>query len=258
MRYVRYHHSGEDRWGVLVGEDVIQPLDNRPYMGGRPRGTPLPLNAVKLLAPCEPTKIVAIGKNYQAHINEMEYVGPPKPTLFLMPSTALLHPDSTLVLPPKSLTKQVDYEGELALVISKKAAHIKPEDISEYVLGFTCFNDVTARDLQIEDGQWTRAKGLDGFAPVGPLVTDEVDPNNLRIRTRLNGKIVQDANTRDMIMPVADLVAFISEYITLLPGDVVVTGTPSGVGPMKGGDKVEISIEGIGLLRTFIEEREEA
>ena len=257
MGYIRYHHGDEDRWGVLVSDELIQPLDNRPYFGGKPRGNPLPVSAVTILAPCEPTKIVAIGKNYQDHIDEIKESGPPKPTLFLMPSTALLDPDSTLTLPSQSVTKRVDYEGELAVVIAKKASHIKAEDLADYVLGYTCFNDITARDLQKEDGQWTRAKGMDGFAPVGPIVTDEVNPDKLRLRTRLNGKIVQESSTSKMIMSVAELVAFISEYMTLLPGDVVVTGTPAGIGPLQGGDKVEVSIEGIGVLRTFIKEADD-
>lgn len=253
MRYVRYHHAEEDRWGILVKEDLIQPLDAEPYCDGQPRGNPLPLHAVKLLAPCLPSKIVAIGKNYQDHIDEMyEKEKPETPILFFMPSTALLRPEGTLHLPPTDLTKRVDYEGELALVIKKEAQAVSPQEAPDYVLGYTCLNDITARDLQKQDGQWTRAKGMDHFAPVGPVLTDEVDPNHLRLRTRLNGKIVQESSTDKMLFGVYELISFISHYVTLLPGDVVSTGTPAGVGPMKAGDKVEVSIEGIGVLRTHI------
>ncbi len=152
-------------------------------------------------------------------------------------------------MPPQSLSQRIDYEGELALVIGRKARHVSAEDAGKYILGYTCLNDVTARDLQKKDTQWTRAKGFDSFAPIGPVLTDEVDPSDLMIRTRLNGKIVQQSSTSDQIWPVNELIAFITEVMTLLPGDVVTTGTPSGVGPMQAGDLVEISIDGIGCLR---------
>lgn len=252
MRYVRYQNGGEDRWGFLVNDQLIQPLDGAPYEDGSPRGTPLPLNAVQLLAPCTPSKIVAVGKNYQDHIDEFDSERPANPILFIMPSTAVLAPDATLCLPPRSITEQVDYEGELAIVIGKKATRIKADQYADYVLGYTCLNDVTARDLQSKDGQWTRAKGMDQFAPVGPLVETELDPSDLQLRTRLNQTIVQESRTSLMIWKIPELLEFITAHITLLPGDVVATGTPAGVGPMKPGDRVEISIEGIGVLRTRI------
>lgn len=254
MRYVRYAHAGEKRWGILLSDELIQPLNAAPYAAGEPRGAPIPLGAVRLLVPCVPSKIVAVGKNYLDHIAELDSDNsrPENPILFLKPPTALLDPDTALRLPPAEITARVDYEGELALVIGKEAKDLEPDKIGEYVLGYTILNDVTARDLQQKDGQWTRAKGMDGFCPVGPVLTDEIDPTAVRLRTRLNGKIVQDASTSQMIWPVAELLSFITRHITLLPGDLVATGTPSGIGPMQSGDRVEISIEGIGCLRTTI------
>lgn len=248
MRYVRYAHGDLKLWGMLLTDDLIQPLTAAPYLHGVPLGQPVPLSAVRLLAPCEPGKIVAVGKNYRDHIKEFDSAVPETPILFIKPSTAVNDPDSPILL-PVSLSRQIDFEGELAVVISRKARKIKAADYADYVLGVTCLNDVTARDLQKQDGQWTRAKGFDGFAPIGPLVTDEVNPDNLTIRTRLNGKIRQESSTANLIWPVGALLEFITACMTLMPGDVVTTGTPSGVGPMQDGDDVAVSIEGIGVLR---------
>lgn len=254
MRYVRFSHGGEKRWGILLNDELIQPLDAAPYESGEARGVPIPLGAVTLHVPCIPTKIVAVGKNYLDHITELDSSStmPETPILFIKPTTALLDPDTQLQLPAQNITARVDYEGELALVIRRTAKNIAPGDADDYILGYTILNDVTARDLQQKDGQWTRAKGMDGFAPVGPVLTDEVDPADLRLRTRINGRIVQEAKTSQMIWPVRELVSFISRHMTLLPGDLIATGTPSGIGPMQAGDRVEISIEGIGCLRNEI------
>ncbi|HAL74798.1 MAG TPA: 2-hydroxyhepta-2,4-diene-1,7-dioate isomerase [Clostridiales bacterium] len=253
MRYVRFDDQGSASWGILINDDTIQPLSAAPYLGGSAQGRPVSLQSVRLLAPCEPSKIVAVGKNYHDHIQEFDSQVPETPILFLKPTTSLNDPFSPIKLPPQSLTSQVDYEGELALVIGRKACRVSAAESSDYVFGYTCLNDVTARDVQRQDGQWTRAKGMDGFAPVGPLLTDEVDPANLAIRTRLNGKIMQESSTSLLIWPVNELIAFISESMTVLPGDVITTGTPSGVGPMQAGDVVEVSIEGIGVLRNSVE-----
>lgn len=250
MRYVRFFFDNRPTWGILVQDELIQPLTAAPYLGGLPRGQAIPLQSVRLLAPCEPGKIVAVGKNYHDHIQEFDNDVPETPILFIKPSTAVNDPDSPIILPPASLAQRIDYEGELALVISRKASNVSAAQASGYILGYTCLNDVTARDIQRKDIQWTRAKGFDGFAPIGPVLTDEVDPANLIIRTRLNGKIMQQSSTGMLIWPVGELIAFISQAMTLLPGDVVTTGTPAGVGPMKDGDLVEISIEGIGSLRS--------
>lgn len=250
MRYVRFAREGQNCWGILVQDEVIQPLTAAPYLQGVPKGPTVTLQAVRLLAPCEPSKIVAVGKNYRDHVKEFDGTVPETPILFIKPSTSVNDPDGPIILPPASLAQRIDYEGELALVIGKRASRISAADAPGYILGYTCLNDVTARDIQKKDIQWTRAKGFDGFAPIGPLLTDEVDPDNLLIQTRLNGIIVQESSTSQLIWPVNELVAFISEAMTLLPGDVITTGTPAGVGPMQDGDRVEISIEGIGLLRS--------
>lgn len=252
MRYVRFEDQGKQFWGILINDDSIQPLSAAPYQGGVAKGQLLPLQSVRLLAPCEPSKIVAVGKNYHDHIREFDNEVPETPILFIKPTTCINDPFSPIILPPASLSSQVDYEGELALVISRKASRISAANAAGHILGYTCLNDVTARDIQRKDGQWTRAKAMDGFAPVGPVLTDEVDPDNLIIRTRLNGKIMQESSTSQLIWPVGELVAFISESMTLLPGDVITTGTPSGVGPMRAGDVVEVSIEGIGVLRNTV------
>jgi len=253
MRYVRFEDQGVPSWGILINDETIQPLSAAPYLGGTTRGQLVTLQAVRLLAPCEPGKIVAVGKNYHDHIQEFDSQVPETPILFLKPTTSLNDPFSPIKLPPQSLTSRVDYEGELALVIGRKAYRVSAAEASDYVFGYTCLNDVTARDVQRQDGQWTRAKGMDGFAPVGPLLTDEVNPANLTVRTRLNGKIMQESSTSLLIWPVNELIAFISESMTLMPGDVITTGTPSGVGPMQSGDVVEVSIEGIGVLRNPVE-----
>ncbi len=249
MRYIRFFHNEKAQWGILQNDELIQPLTAAPYNQGVPSGPQMPLQAVRLLAPCEPGKIVAIGQNYREHIRELGHSIPETPIIFIKPSTCVNDPDSPIIMPPQSLSQRIDYEGELALVIGRKARHVSAEDAGKYILGYTCLNDVTARDLQKKDTQWTRAKGFDSFAPIGPVLTDEVDPSDLMIRTRLNGKIVQQSSTSDQIWPVNELIAFITEVMTLLPGDVVTTGTPSGVGPMQAGDLVEISIDGIGCLR---------
>ena len=249
MRYVRFARDGNNAWGILLDDDRIQPLTAAPYADGIAKGLPVPLQAVRLLAPCEPSKIVAVGKSYHDHICEFDSLIPETPILFIKPSTSVNDPDSPIVFPARALSQRIDFEGELALVISQRACKVKAADAAKYILGYTCLNDVTARDIQKKDNQWTRAKGFDGFAPIGPLLTDEVNPDKLILRTRLNGKIMQETSTSQMIWPVGELIAFITSAMTLLPGDVVTTGTPAGVGPMQNGDLVEICIEGIGCLR---------
>lgn len=252
MRYVRFLTQDQCGWGILDHDDMIQPLTAAPYLDGAAAGQPVTLESVRLLAPCEPSKIVAVGKNYHDHIKEFDSVVPETPILFIKPSTSVNDPDSLIILPPAELSQQIDYEGELALVISRKASRISAADAGQYILGYTCLNDVTARDIQKKDNQWTRAKGFDGFAPIGPWLTNEVDPTNLKIQTRLNGKIMQESSTSQQIWPVNELVAFISQSMTLLPGDVITTGTPAGVGKMSAGDLIEIEIEGIGTLRNQV------
>jgi 2-keto-4-pentenoate hydratase/2-oxohepta-3-ene-1,7-dioic acid hydratase in catechol pathway len=189
---------------------------------------------------------VAVGVNYQDHAAEFKKDLPKEPLLFLKPSTAVLGPQEPIHLPSRS--RRVDYEAELAVVIRKRTSKIGPEETPDFILGYTCINDVTARDLQKEDGQWTRAKGFDTFAPLGPWIVTDLSPDNLKIESYLNGERRQSASTVQLIFKVPALVSFISQVMTLLPGDVIATGTPAGVGPMKSGDTIEVVIEGIGRL----------
>lgn len=249
MRYVRIDRSGSTCWGVIKGEDVLTltkpPYEELAYDGGR-----FPLRQCRLLAPCEPTKIVCVGKNYAQHAREMGSEPPNHPILFLKGPNTLNRPDGAVHAP--EFVGRLDYEGELAVVIRRHAKDVKAKNFSDYVLGYTCLNDVTARDVQQLDGQWTRGKSMDGFCPVGPLTTDEVDPAALTLITRLNGKQVQQEHTASLLTPIPQLLEFITTSMALEAGDVVATGTPSGVGSMIPGDRVEVEIEGIGILENHI------
>jgi 2-keto-4-pentenoate hydratase/2-oxohepta-3-ene-1,7-dioic acid hydratase in catechol pathway len=213
-------------------------------------GNTCELSQVKLLAPCLPSKIVGLGLNYRTHAEETNLSVPDAPLIFLKPSTAVVGPDDAIVLPRSS--GRVDYEGELGVVIGRKARDVPKDKAQDYVLGYTCVNDVSERHAQSEDGQWTRAKGFDTFAPIGPWIVTDVAPDNLRIETYLNGELRQSAYTSDLIFGVNDLVSFVSTIMTLLPGDVISTGTPSGIGRMSPGDTVEIKIDKIGTLRNQV------
>ena len=254
MKYVKILRDGKGVWGVLHGK-VVRTLLEPPFEGLRYDGESLPLEACRLLAPCEATKLVCVGKNYYDHIEEMKSMldashNPDKPTLFLKAPNALNCHLGTVHAP--DFVGRLDYEGELGVVMKRRAKDVPAERAMDYVLGFTCLNDVTARDVQKSDGQWARGKNMDGFAPVGPVVTDEVDPASLDIRTLLNGEVVQQSNTRLLITSVPEIIAFITASMTLEPGDVIATGTPAGVGPMHPGDTVEVEIQGIGTLRSRI------
>lgn len=251
MRFCRFRSSLMDKpcYGVIEG-DVVRPLDGidpyGPLRWGKPRE--IPLREVQLLAPCEPTKIVAVGQNYRAHAEELGNRVPTEPLLFLKPPSAIIGPDEAIHLPPVS--ERVDYEGELAVVMGARASRLAFEDDPlDYVFGYTCANDVTARDLQRKDGQYTRAKGFDTFLPLGPVIERELSPDDLRLETRVNDQVKQQATTRDMVFSVAFLVRYISSIMTLYPGDVILTGTPAGVGPLQAGDTVVVEIEGIGALK---------
>ena len=198
----------------------------------------------------KPSKIVAVGLNYHDHAKEMNMAIPDHPILFMKPPTSVINNSDAIIYPPQS--RNVHYEGELAVVIKDKVRNIKKEDSAKHIKGYTCANDVTARDLQNIDGQWTRAKSFDTFCPLGPRIVKDLDPTNLNIQTRVNGMVVQNSNTKNMIFNVFELVAFISSVMTLLPGDIIITGTPTGVGPMKVGDTVEVEIEKIGILKNKI------
>ena len=249
MKIVRFTAGGKVKYGTLSGES-IQAIEGKPFRYIKPVDHRYHLSEVRLLSPCIPSKIVALGLNYRSHAEETNNPIPEAPLIFIKPPTAVIGPEDNIVYPPSST--RVDYECELGVVIKKPARRVPQEDALSYVLGYTCFNDVTARDLQRKDGQWTRAKGFDTFAPVGPCIETELDPGDVTLETYLNGECKQRGNTRDLIFSVPILISFISEIMTLLPGDIIATGTPSGIGPMYPGDTVEIKIEPIGTLRNYI------
>jgi 2-keto-4-pentenoate hydratase/2-oxohepta-3-ene-1,7-dioic acid hydratase in catechol pathway len=246
MRIVRFLANDEARYGVLDAQDEIRPLKGPPFEGIEYAEGRFVLSEVELLAPCEPSKIVGIGLNYRDHAAEVGLELPKDPMLFLMPDTAVIGPGRTILLPETS--EWVDYEGELAIVISRRAFRIRQEAAADYILGYTCFNDVTARDLQIKDVQFTRSKGFDTFAPMGPWIVTDMDPGSLDIETYVNGDRKQSSNTRQLVFDSFHLVHFVSWVMTLNPGDVIASGTPAGIGPLNAGDRVEVRIEGIGSL----------
>jgi len=198
----------------------------------------------------KPSKIIAIGLNYYDHARELKMPVPDHPIMFMKPASAVIKNGGSIIYPRQS--KNVHYEGELAIVIGKKARNISRSAAVKYIRGYTCANDITARDIQNIDGQWTRAKSFDTFCPLGPRVVKDIDPMNLNIRTKVNGRIKQNSNTKNMIFNVHELVSFVSSVMTLLPGDVIITGTPPGVGPLSVGDTVEVEIEGIGILKNKV------
>ena len=232
--------------GDVDGSATITPILGHPYGALEIAGPALPLADVRLLAPVLPSKIVAVGKNYAAHAQEMGGEVPLEPMIFLKPSTAVIGPGDPIALPEQS--ERVEHEAELAVVIGRLCSEVPVRRVPEVVLGYTCANDVTARDLQASDGQWGRAKGFDTFCPLGPWIETELDPTSLAVRCRVNGEVRQDGTTADLVRGVDELVAWISNVMTLLPGDVILTGTPAGVGPLVDGDSVSVSLSSIGTL----------
>jgi len=246
VRIVRFRAGGKTRYGVLEGQHIVE-YAGTPYGSFKKARKKYLLSQAVLLAPVVPSKIVGVGLNYREHAEEMHVQVPAEPQLFFKPISALCGPDDPIVFPPQS--RRVDYEGELAIVIKKRCHHVAAERAREYVLGYTCLNDVTARDLHVRDGQPTRAKAFDSFCPVGPCIATDIDPNGVDVETWVNGERRQASNTKHLICPVEDLVARVSAIMPLLPGDVIATGTPSGIGPLHPGDKVEVRIESIGGLK---------
>jgi len=245
--------------GSAADQLMVAQLAGHPF-GGRAEdikltGVRFPLEAVRLLAPILPSKVICIGRNYAEHAREMGTEAPEEPVIFLKPSTAVAGPGDPIVR-PTDLSERVDYEGELAVVIGRLCRQVPAERVPEVIFGYTCANDVTARDLQARDGQWTRAKGFDTFCPLGPWIETGVDPADLELSTRLNGEVRQHSRTSLMMHAVPALVANVSQVMTLLPGDVFLTGTPAGVGPMGKGDQVSVTIEGIGTLTNPVIDRE--
>jgi 2-keto-4-pentenoate hydratase/2-oxohepta-3-ene-1,7-dioic acid hydratase in catechol pathway len=252
VKFGRFKKDDTKFYGVITG-DMVQEIAGDIFTAYQLLDVTHPLPALQVLAPCAPSKIVAVGLNYRTHAAEVKMELPQEPILFLKPSTAVIGPVENIIYP--AMAKRVDYEGELGVVIGKKCQGVSVEQAPDYILGYICVNDVTARDLQKKDGQWTRAKGFDTFAPLGPFIETGLDPSDVLVETFLNAEIKQSASTRDLIFPVPYLVSFISRVMTLLPGDVIATGTPEGIGPMRPGDAVEVRIEGIGILRNVMADR---
>ena len=256
MRFCRFQFNDAPSYGLIEsmgGEDTISRLRSElptaasDFDSGEP--CRLALASAELLAPVTPSKIVCIGRNYREHAKELDHPIPSEPLIFLKPPSAVLAPGAT-VLRPTSLSQRVDHEGELGVVIGKRCHLLREDDdVRGYILGYTCVNDVTARDLQKKDDQWSRAKGFDTFCPIGPAVVSDLNPwKGVRVQTRVNGQIRQDGNTNDFIFPLDVIVRFISQVMTLEPGDVIATGTPAGVSPLNTGDTVEVAVEGVGTL----------
>lgn len=246
MRFIRYQEGKEDPQYGWVLEDKVGPIEGSPFHEFRRLEATIPLDAIHLLPPTMPGKIICVGRNYVAHAQEHDAEVPEIPLLFLKPPSAVIGPGEQINLPPQS--QHVEHEAELAVVIGKQGRRIQPEDALDYVLGYTAANDVTARDLQRKDGQWTRSKGFDTFCPLGPWIETQLDPADAMITCHVNGEMRQMASTRDMVFNVRQLIAFSSSVMTLFPGDVLLTGTPAGVGHLLPGDIVEVTIEGIGKL----------
>ena len=245
MRIARYSVEGDVSFGVVEGDEVAS-LASHPFGPLSFTGDRYPLSAVRLLAPVLPSKVVAIGKNYADHAREMGGEPPDSPVMFLKPSTAVCGAGDPIARPAS--VERLDYEGELAVVIGRLCRDVPASSALDVVLGYTCANDVTARDQQKADGQWTRGKGYDTFCPLGPWIETDLDPAASRVTTRLGDAVVQDAPTSLLLHDVPALVAYVSAVMTLLPGDVLLTGTPAGVGPMNVGDSVSVTVEGVGTL----------
>jgi 2-keto-4-pentenoate hydratase/2-oxohepta-3-ene-1,7-dioic acid hydratase in catechol pathway len=251
MRFVRYQQGKEPPRYGWVYEDQVGPLEGSLFGDYRRLDADIPLRKVRLLAPVLPSKIITVGRNYVEHTREMEVDVPEIPLLFLKPPSSVIGSGAPVLLPPQS--KQVEHEAELAVVISKTGRWIHPEEAPDYILGYTVANDITARDLERSDLQWTRAKSFDTFCPLGPWIETELDPADVLITCRVSGELRQMASSREMVFNIPQLVAFISAVMTLEPGDVIMTGTPAGVGPLRDGDVVEAEVEGIGTLRNPVQ-----
>ena len=247
MRVIRYlDEDNAPRYGWVMGDEVGI-IEGSPYGSFQRKATDMSLEGLRLLPPVSPSKILCVGRNYAAHAEEHDVEVPEVPLLFLKPPSSLIGPGERIMLPPQS--QRVEHEGELAVVIGKRGRWLDPEAAMGSILGFTVANDVTARDLQQRDGQWTRGKGFDTFCPVGPWIETEFDPADAVLTTTVNGELRQMGSTRDMVFRIRQLIAYASSIMTLEAGDLLLTGTPSGVGPLEDGDEVVVSIEGLGELR---------
>ncbi len=245
--YCRFEVGGRACYGVVRGESMEE-LSGAPWRGGQPTGKKHEFSRAKLLAPCQPSKIVCVGRSYREHAAELGNPLPKEPLLFLKPPSAVIGPEEAIVYP--TISQRVDHEGELALVIGKRCRRLKAgENPLDYVFGCTCLNDVTARDIQKADGQFTRGKGFDTFCPIGPVIATGINAGDLSVETFVNGQRRQAGRTSEMVFTLGVIIRHIAEVMTLEPGDVIATGTPPGVGPLEPGDVVEVVVEGVGRLR---------
>lgn len=252
MKFCRYISAASAPVYGILDDSAIREISAAPWTEWKETGKSVAAEGARLLAPVEPRKIVCIGRNYAAHAAELGNEVPKDPLIFLKPSTAIVGPEEPIVLPKYS--QRVEHEGELGLVVGRRCSHLTDdEDALSYLLGYTCVNDVTARDLQKADVQFTRAKGFDTFCPVGPHIENELRPNDTLVETLVNGAMRQSGRTSLMVFPPAFLVRWLSRMMTLEPGDLIATGTPSGVGPLVAGDTVEVRVEGIGVLRNPVQ-----
>ncbi|HWR84878.1 MAG TPA: fumarylacetoacetate hydrolase family protein [Rhodoglobus sp.] len=248
MKIARFVTAGDDpRYGIVDGDALVVLRADPMFAGFDTTGERVPLVEAKVLAPVIPrSKVVAVGRNYADHAKEFGNDVPAEPLLFLKPNTSVIGPGDAIVLPPQS--ERVEFEGELAVIIGKIAKNVSEEDAASVIFGYSVANDVTARDLQRSDGQWSRAKGFDTFCPVGPVIETDFEAAGKRIGTSVNGEVKQDGTLDDMVFSVPQIIAYASAAFTLLPGDIILTGTPAGVGPIVAGDRVEVAVEGIGTL----------
>jgi 2-keto-4-pentenoate hydratase/2-oxohepta-3-ene-1,7-dioic acid hydratase in catechol pathway len=252
MRFIRYLSEINQPLQGWIYEDKIGPINGSIFEEFQRGEARISIDTVNLLPPVQPSKIICVGRNYVAHAKEHQAEVPDVPLIFLKPPSAIIGPGDTILLPPQS--KQVEHEAELAVVIGKRGRWITPEEVSNYILGYTVANDVTARDLQFRDNQWTRGKGFDTFCPIGPWIDTSFDPADALITCHVNGELRQMASTRDMVFTVQQLIAFASSVMTLEPGDLLLTGTPAGVSPLEPNDIVEVTIEGIGSISNSVAE----
>jgi len=249
MKLARFQVQGRTAYGIVDGAEVTE-LEGDFFGALKTLPVRHANTDVKLIAPCSPSKVVAVGLNYRDHAREMGIPVPDAPIIFLKPATTVIGPGGIIQFP--GMSSQVDYEAELGIVIKDRVKDLGPEEARRHVLGYTCANDVTARDLQKKDGQWTRAKSFDTFCPIGPWIETGLDPDDLLVESFLNGVRRQSSRTSQFIFKVDQLVSFISQVMTLYPGDLIITGTPAGIGPMKPGDEIEVRIEGIGSLKNTV------
>jgi 2-keto-4-pentenoate hydratase/2-oxohepta-3-ene-1,7-dioic acid hydratase in catechol pathway len=249
VKFVRFINQGREGCGVVDGE-AVREMSGSIFSQHTISDNIFPFEGLRILPPCSPSKIIALGLNYRSHAEELQMKIPQEPLIFMKPASAVIGQGDTILCP--AMAQRVDYEAELGVVIGRTCRNVSQEDAAHHILGYTCVNDVTARDLQRKDVQFTRSKSFDTFAPLGPCIETALDPDNVRVESLLNGAVRQSASTQDLIFPVSYLVMFISHIMTLHPGDVIATGTPSGIGPMQPGDTIEVRIEGIGTLRNRV------